>query len=684
MRLLIPLAALLTGALASVGPQPGPAAPGLPPAQAPEADLDAVIGPALDSVYMLGVARRSSSGPETFQFIGTGWVVAAGKLATNAHVAEALLEGALDGRLVAKRSWSDREELALSPRSVRIHPAYGPWNARLKRTVVRAQQDPDAAMNLSFIPVGDLAVIDVEAGATGKPLPLADPRSSEPKLSERVVYLGFPSEGISGFPTLHAVPGHVTAKTDFFFQRAPWADCHLIHYCGPVVGGASGSPILDRSGRVIGVISAAEHNTGGSGERTSFGFAYGQRVDLVAELLEPEYDLRQRQRDQAWSLRLGELLLPPQELLELLASQRAAQDGISGLDSSHLVLRRNLALSADGLSLPVNLEPGFRYLFLAASSDGTDVDGYLFDDSGDDEPLALDNSSDYFPLVAAGPFDERIELRYHLTVADQLMGQPTAQLLIYKYEPAEVSFDGAGVDVGLFFERTHLANGGPERPTWRFLCSGQGMITLQALAEPELDIDLCLRVDGEVVASDTASDSVPVVTYFPEEGDLLEVELVLPEGTPPGAEVYLSGLASDGIKAELIDGQDRPLEIDDAELFAQMEAHYAASLAENGLEFEVLYQGRHVLVDQALSFEHELPADQLVVFMAYSPAGIDIDLSVSQDGQVLASDTQADAVPFVTLEAAPGPRPVRVDVFQGSNRSVDPVGYQCLRIFRRG
>jgi hypothetical protein len=680
MRFLIPLAALIAGALTFDPPSPALT----PPAPATqEADFEAILEPALDSVYMLGIARRSSSGPETFEFIGTGWVVAPGKLATNAHVAEALLEGALKGRLVAKRSWSDREELALSPRSVRIHPAYGPWNARLKRTVVRAQQDPDAAQNLSFIPVGDLAVIDVEAGATGKPLPLADPRTSEPKLSERVVYLGFPSEGISGFPTLHAVPGHVTAKTDFFFQRAPWADCHLIHYCGPVVGGASGSPILDRSGRVIGVISAAEHNTGGSGERTSFGFAYGQRVDLVAELLEPEYDQRQRQRDQVWSLRLGELLLPPLELLELLATQHASADGVPGLDSSNLVLRRSLSLSDEGLTLPVNLEPGFRYLFLAASSDGTDVDGYLFDGSDDDEPLALDNSSDYFPLVTAGPFDERVELRYRLTVADQLMGQPTAQVLIYKYQPAQVAFDGASGGASRFLERSFVASGGPERPTWRFACSGEGLITVHALTDLELDIDLFLRIDGEVVASDTASDSVPVMTYFPADGDLIEIELALPEGTPPGAEIYLSGVASDGIKLQLLDGRTEPIEISDAELFSQMEVHYADSLAENGLTFEVLYQGRHVLVDQPLTFEHEVPADQLVVFIAYSPGGYDIDLAVREDGQVIQSDTQADPVPFVTLDPAAGARRVQVDVFESSNRSVDPIGYQYLLIQRK-
>lgn len=110
---------------------------------------------------------------------------------------------------------------------------------------------------------------------------LSDPSKTQPGLSESVVSLGFPYENISGFPTLHAVPGYITAKTDFFFQRVPWKDSYLIHYCGPVVGGASGSPILNSAGEVIGLISAAENNLSVNGERTSFGFAYGQRVDLA-------------------------------------------------------------------------------------------------------------------------------------------------------------------------------------------------------------------------------------------------------------------------------------------------------------------------------------------------------------------------------------------------------------------
>ena len=62
-----------------------------------------VLERSLDSVYMLGIVRRSQAGPEAFEFLGTGWVIAPGQLATNAHVAETLLAKAHEGRLAGAR-----------------------------------------------------------------------------------------------------------------------------------------------------------------------------------------------------------------------------------------------------------------------------------------------------------------------------------------------------------------------------------------------------------------------------------------------------------------------------------------------------------------------------------------------------------------------------------------------------
>jgi hypothetical protein len=664
--------ALLLPLLCSTEPLPAP----LPPQSG--GGFEEVLEPAMDSVYMLGVARRSDSGPETFQFVGTGWVIAEGKLATNAHVAESLLEGTVQGRMVARRSWSDRDELSLSARSVVLHPAYGPWNARLKRTVVRAEHDPLEARSLSFIPVADIATIDVEAGLTGPPLRLFDPALSQPALAEQVVYLGFPSEGISGFPTLHAVPGAVAAKTDFFFQRAPWADCYLIHYCGPVVGGASGSPIFNRAGEVIGLISAAEHNTGGEGERTSFGFAYGQRVDLARELLAEDYPERQRVRDRAWCRRMGELLMPPAELLESLALSTARADGLENLSATNLVLRRTSELTATGLAVPVTMEPGLKYLFLAASHDGTDVDARLTLRNQPDEVLVSDLALDYFPVVSAGPFDDRQQVDLSITAAEPLLAETSCTLYIYKYEPILLDVDDFGGGDGSFFREEYLTDGSGERPSFRFELGGAGVVTFSATSADSYDIDLVLSRDGVEVGADRLADSYPVVSYYAEGSGTLELTLIVPPGAYPGSAIRLSGFASEELPiAYLADRPASGAELTDAQLFERLEAAYTAAVAELGYRYEVRERLR-TDVEGRLRLERTVPAGATVLLVALAPGEEDLDLRVFEGDTVLGEDVQTDNIPVVFLEPHGSPRQLSIDLFHGLGWTIGSVGFELV------
>lgn len=629
------------------------------------ADFEAAIAASLDSIYMLGVARRAHVGPEVFEFVGTGWVIAEGKLATNAHVAESLLESAHEGRLVAKRSWSDRDELSLSATSIRIHPAYGPWNARLKRVVVRKESEPGAARSISFIPIADVAIVEVEAGNTARPLVLADPAQVEPVLSEAVVYLGFPHENISGFPTLHAVPGHVTAKTDFFFQRSTWLESYLIHYCGPVVGGASGSPMLNRAGQVIGLISAAENNLSANGERTSFGFAYGQRVDLVRELLRDDFALAQARRDGEWSHRLASLLIPPEELLDQLALQQSTNDGVAQLSSSNTVTRRQVIVTqSESAKLQVTLEPGLRYGFMAAAHDGSDVDAQVVARESE-EVLGVDVQGDYFPCVWVGPFDQRVAVSFEVAASERLLADTTCSLHVYKYEPRAIELEEED-DVG-FFQATHLVD--PDAAglaTWRFQVEAGVQVMFSAETAQQVDIDLLLALDGTIVTSDESPDAVPIVMYTTPSAGTLELRLRVPSGVEAGAEIELKGLLFEGPKPVQLGaagGGDRRREFTRAEMLAFLDQLLADVWKGAGAEGETVAEDVRG-VEGTFESEFTIPAGAIGVFIAVAPHGEDIDMELLVEGVVVAQDVQADSSPIAALAVSDVERKVVMRVIE--------------------
>ncbi len=638
--------------------------------QSSGAEFERAIAGALDSVYMLGVARRGGGGPEVFQLVGTGWVIAEGKLATNAHVAESLLESAVEGRLVAKRSWSDRDELALSASSIRIHPAYRPWNARLKRVIVRNENDPNAARSMSFIPIADVAIVEVEAGETATPLVLADPAKVEPVLSEAVVYLGFPHENISGFPTLHAVPGHVTAKTDFFFQRAPWRDSYLIHYCGPVVGGASGSPMLNRAGQVIGLISAAENNLSINGERTSFGFAYGQRADLARELLRNDYEKVQAQRNGAWSQRLSNLLIPPDELLEQLALQQAASDGVMQLANTNTVTRKQVTVKqSESAKVQVTLEPGLRYGFLAAAHDGSDVDAQLLlRDTG--ESVATDTQFDYFPCLWVGPVDQRIAVTFEIAAAEQLLSDTVCSVHVYKYEPQEVEPQAASS--ALFFEVAYEhPTTGPAMTSWRFQAQAGANLMFSGESADQLDIDLVLLADGAIVASDETPDSVPMVLYTTPTDCTLELRLRIPAGTPQGTTFQLKGLTLNGpapVRTAGVRGRN--------ELFGMLDSFLNEVWAAANVTAQTVAQDIAV-VDGVFEVTFDVPANVAPVFVGLAPDGEELDIELLVAGQVVARNGEGPTPALAALDAAPAARKVTMRLIEHvENTRVPSVPYR--------
>src|SRR3954453_19851901 len=189
----------------------------------------AIYASASPSVVFIRVDRGSSSAS------GTGFLIADdGTIVTNAHV----VEGATSAK-------------------VRLGDHGRDYTAQI------VGRDPSS----------DLAVIKVPSSATHgiKPLTLAD--SDKVKVGDTAVAIGYPL-GLDRTVTAGIVSGvgrEIQAPNGFQIDEAIQTDA-------PINPGNSGGPLLDDSGRVIGVNSQIETGNGTSGGNVGIGFAVPSNI----------------------------------------------------------------------------------------------------------------------------------------------------------------------------------------------------------------------------------------------------------------------------------------------------------------------------------------------------------------------------------------------------------------------
>lgn len=221
---------------------------GTPPAPVPGVAAAASSLEVMAQRYIssVGVVVVGSPGG-TLLPIGTAWVVAGrGIVATNAHVAKEIASARNEAAMSAWVIFSG----AVSPLPVsgtRIHPGY-----------------EESAAKGHPVPSCDVAVLDL-AGALPSPgLPLAS-REKAYALRElqAAAYLGFPMENLAGGgtslerPKAIAKRGSISSLEDWHMRHSDNpALRQLIKHDLGVAGGASGSPMFDEVGEVIGIISA--------------------------------------------------------------------------------------------------------------------------------------------------------------------------------------------------------------------------------------------------------------------------------------------------------------------------------------------------------------------------------------------------------------------------------------------
>ena len=259
--------------------------------QSGEATTDSsaeIINRSAASVGLVLVRSTLADGSIVEQPGATAWVVGEGQLGSAAHVAEVFDELGQDDELIVRFPGPDAVTLRIS--GVLIHPAYGQLEALLHGLDYKR-------WTAGSVPAADVALLDV-AVEDQKRLPSPLPLASQDRLEnlralDELFLIGHPLEGLVATGTHPEAPvpailrGHLSRLSDHLFAAAEANKARLLHVDLPATGGVSGSPILDRDGYVVGVLSAGNCAQGEYFRiPLAVGVHFGQRIDWLIDLIE--------------------------------------------------------------------------------------------------------------------------------------------------------------------------------------------------------------------------------------------------------------------------------------------------------------------------------------------------------------------------------------------------------------
>jgi len=234
------------------------------------------------------VVIEKPNGPQP---AATAWAIAPKLFATNSHVTEEVREALARGETVFIVI-NKHPSLQLHVTAAYSHPKYS-------SDVPNLDGKPPAA-----------PAYDVGLMVTDEPAPDVFPIASASELSKlrsgyRVAYLGFPMELLADGgvdfrnPVATMQSGIITAVTDFWLSNVDFDHSFLIEHNLGLTGGASGSPLFNEHGEVVGIVSAM--NTIGQVVPLANGqitvarapsgvmINFAQRVDLLNELVKTDH-----------------------------------------------------------------------------------------------------------------------------------------------------------------------------------------------------------------------------------------------------------------------------------------------------------------------------------------------------------------------------------------------------------
>jgi hypothetical protein len=351
------------------------------------------------AVYL--IARKADG-----KGLATAWAFGQDQLATNAHVAKDIKGHERDYMLIGPNG--DRIDIA----AAEPHPGYFAFQD------YKARQGKITGGD--FTPLDIINEYDVGILVAKTELP-KDPDTGEIVIltiapedhlkglepGDAVASVGFPMEGMTGNLVAGDAPsqlrfGTISSLTDVFMTKAAPDQCLLIQHTVPVAGGVSGSPLIDASGMVIGVVSggntakglrevvntvvegeAAEAKSEDDKKKETESFRipsaaminFAQRADLLDDLkngvADSELAADQTYWDQAAQKFVSYFVVAAKAFVDLAGKRYKVGDPArEEIGDGTLASRKTGSFSFVSATHSYELEPGHVYGFIADAQSG--------------------------------------------------------------------------------------------------------------------------------------------------------------------------------------------------------------------------------------------------------------------------------------------------------------------------